>query len=59
MIAMVHAGLGDTDRFFEYVDKAYKARDPSQLFLKALPSFAELHLDQRGREQMKKRGLAD
>ena len=59
MIALVHVGLGDKDKTFEYLDKAYEDRDPSQFYLKVLPSFAELHSDPRWTEQLKKRGLAD
>jgi tetratricopeptide (TPR) repeat protein len=59
MIAMVHAGLGNNDKTFEYLDKAYEAPDPLQLYLKVHPFFSELHSDPRWTEQLKKRGLAD
>ena len=56
---MVHAGLGDKNKVFEYLDKAYEVRDPAQYSLKVLPLFSELHSDPRWVEQLKKRGLSD
>ena len=59
MIAMVYSGLGDNDKVFEWLDRAFDVRDPIQFSIKLEPSFAELHSDPRWTEQMKKRGLAD
>jgi TolB-like protein/class 3 adenylate cyclase len=59
MIAGIYAGLGEKDKVFEWLDKAYELHDPFQLYLKFFYWFADLHSDQRWTEQMKKRGLAD
>ena len=58
-IAFVYNGLGDKDKVFEWLDRAYEARDRMQSWIKIQPSFKNLHSDPRWTEQMKKRGLAD
>jgi len=59
MIAQVYVGIGDLDQAFEWLDKAYKIRDATQIFLKEHPAFLDLHSDPRWADQMKKRGLED
>ena len=59
MIAIVYSGMGENDKVFEWLDKAYEERDASQMFLKVYPTFIDLHSDPRWREQLKKRGLVD
>jgi hypothetical protein len=58
MMAIIYAGLGDKDKVFEWLDKAYETRDAAQLWIKIDLPFADLHSDPRWAEQMKKRGLA-
>jgi TolB-like protein/cytochrome c-type biogenesis protein CcmH/NrfG len=58
-IAYVYAGLGDKDKVFEWLDKAYDLRDLVQWLIKVDSIFDDLHSDPRWTEQMKKRGLAD
>ena len=59
MIAIVYSGIGEKDKVFEWLDKAYEERDVTQVFLKVYPTFINLHSDPRWTEQLKKRGLAD
>ena len=59
MIAQVYAGLGEKNKVFEWLDKAYEMRDPFQWTLKPDLFFQSLHSDSRWKEQMKKRGLAN
>ncbi len=56
-IAIVYGGLGDLDRAFEYLDRAY-AEDPGTLtYMRADPSADELKDDPRFDELMQKLGL--
>jgi tetratricopeptide (TPR) repeat protein len=58
MIAGIYAGLGDKDKVFEWLDKAYEAHDTLQWMIRNYYWFTDLHSDARWIEQMKKRGLA-
>ena len=58
-MAEVYNGLGDKDKVFECLDRAYEVRDLIQFWIKVSPLFKNLHSDPRWTEQMKKRGLAD
>ena len=44
---MVHIGLGDTDRAFEWLQKALEARDWQMALLKVEPAFDGLRSDPR------------
>ena len=59
MIAQVYVGLGDKDKAFEWLDKAYEMHDITQIFIKVHFPFADLYSDPRWTEQLRKRGLAD
>ena len=59
MIATIYSGMGETDKVFEWLDKAHEARDATQTFIRVHLPFYDLHSDPRWKEQMKKRGLAD
>jgi adenylate cyclase len=59
LIATVYSGLGEKDKAFEWLDKAYEVQDPWQWALKVDMVFHSLHSDPRWTEQMKKRGLVD
>jgi tetratricopeptide (TPR) repeat protein len=59
LIAQVYCGLGEKDKVFDWLNRAYEERDIEQTFIKTYPSFIDLHSDLRWTEQMKKRGLAD
>jgi adenylate cyclase len=58
MIATVYSGLGEKDKVFEWLDKAYEVREPWQALIKVDIVFHSLHSDPRWTEQLKKRGLA-
>ena len=57
LIAIVYYGLGEKDKVFEWLDKAYETRDITQTWLKAFPPFTDLYSDSRWAEVLKKRGL--
>ena len=59
LIAGVYSGLGDKDRVFEWLDRAYRVQDITQFHIKIDGQFDNLHSDPRWTEQMQKRGLAD
>ena len=58
-IAIIYSGLGDPDKVFEWLNRAYEVQDPWQTMIKMVNIFANFHSDPRWTEQMKKRGLAD
>ena len=49
LVAMVYAALGDKDRAFEWLDKAFEARSPELVLLnvKSNPTFVGLRSDPR------------
>jgi serine/threonine-protein kinase len=47
LLAILYAGIGDGDRAFEWVDKAYEAHDVQVLFLSVEPQFDNLRGDPR------------
>jgi serine/threonine-protein kinase len=59
LIACVYSGLGEKDKVFEWLDRAYEVQDPVQWLIKVDYSFHSLHSDPRWADQMKKRVLAD
>ena len=54
---MVHIGLGDTDRAFEWLDKAFEARDWQMALLKVEPIFDDLRSDPRFAALLERVGL--
>lgn len=56
-IAMVHIGLGDTDRAFEWLQKAFEARDWQMALLKVEPAFDALRSDPRFAALVERVGL--
>jgi TolB-like protein/cytochrome c-type biogenesis protein CcmH/NrfG len=59
MIAIVFSGLGEKDKVFEWLDKAFEERDAINHFIKVEPTFDNLHSDPRWIKLMGKMGLAD
>jgi eukaryotic-like serine/threonine-protein kinase len=55
--AMVHAGLGDKDRAFAYLDSAYQDRSREVMFLKVAPWWDNLRSDPRFQTLLRKVGL--
>jgi serine/threonine protein kinase/tetratricopeptide (TPR) repeat protein len=58
-IAAVHAFRGDTEAAFEWLESAYRERDPGLASMKREPLFLSLHSDPRWGAFLKKMGLED
>lgn len=56
-IAAVYACLGEKDRAFEWLQKAYQERDAQLIELKIEPEFDSLHSDPRFAEMIKQLGI--
>jgi len=56
-VARVYAGLGETDKVFEWLDKAYTERDMSLIYINCELEFAEVRSDPRFNILLKKIGL--
>ncbi len=52
--ALIYNALGETDKTFEWLEKAYEERDPKMTFLKVGPSWNNLRSEPRFIELMKK-----
>jgi len=57
-IALIYTGLGETDRAFEWLDKAYDDRAFDLQFAKVDPRFETLRSDSRFQKLLKRMGLA-
>jgi hypothetical protein len=55
--AYVHIGLGDTERAFEWLQKAIEARDSQMGVLKVEPAFDALRSDPRFTALVERVGL--
>ena len=55
---MVYAGLGEQDKAFEWLEKAYKDREGRMTILKFAPEFDSLRSDPRYAELIRRVGLA-
>jgi len=51
--------MGEIDKTFEWMDKAYEERDPTMFPIKTVPSHDNLHSDPRWRVFMKKMGFEE
>ena len=56
-LAYVHIGLGETDRAFEWLEKAIEARDWQMAMLKVEPAFDDLRSDPRFAALLERVGL--
>ena len=56
-IAVIYLGLGDKDRAFEWLGKAYEERSPDLMWLKVDPSYDPVRSDPRFIQLLKKVGL--
>jgi len=56
-IALVYVGLGDKDRAFEWLERAYAERSPKLVYLKVEPQLDPLRSDPRFATLMTKMGL--
>ncbi len=58
-IAMVYAGLGETDKVFEWLEKAYDEHDCGLIDFIGNPHLKHLHSDKRYKALQKKMGLPE
>lgn len=58
VMALIYTGLGDKDHAFEWLDKAYEARDNSLIYLKVEPSLDPLRSDPRFADLLRRMNLA-
>jgi adenylate cyclase len=56
-IALIYMGLGNTDKTFEWLEKAYEEHNPGLTWIKAYPQFLSLHSEPRWTALLKKMGL--
>jgi tetratricopeptide (TPR) repeat protein len=54
--AIIHFGLGNLEKTFEFLDKAYKSRNGSMLFLRS-PLWSEIHSHPKFKELIAKIGV--
>jgi TolB-like protein len=55
--AMIHALIGEPDAAFEWLDKAYEARDPALICVRQFPDFESLHEDSRFADLLRRIGV--
>lgn len=53
----LYASLGEQDRAFEWLEKAYLARDSGLFFMRAMPLYEPLHKDPRFKDMLHRIGL--
>ena len=53
-IAIIHAGLGEKDQAFEWLEKAYEARELGMIFLKVDPTLDPLRSDARFQDLLRR-----
>lgn len=56
-IALIHIGLGDADRAFRWLERAYDERAPQLIWLKVDPIFDPLRSDPRFTRLLRRMGL--
>ena len=57
-LGLIHAGLGDHDKFFEYLYRAYEERSPVLPWLKIYPEYDAMRSDPRYDELLRRLNLA-
>jgi tetratricopeptide (TPR) repeat protein len=57
-VAAIHAALGDSDRAFEWLEKAYEERSEYLIWIKVHPMMESLRSDPRFQDLLKKMNLA-
>jgi tetratricopeptide (TPR) repeat protein len=58
-IAVIYTGLGDKDKAFEWLEKAYEERDPRLYPIKVIPRLESLHSDPRFTALLRRMGLEE
>lgn len=57
LLALLHLGIGEKEKVFEYLDRAYDERDTYMTFIKVDPEFRPIHSDQRFKAILRKMNL--
>jgi tetratricopeptide (TPR) repeat protein len=57
LLAAIYGNLGEYDEAFDWLEEAYKIRDPKLCYLRVYPTFGSLRSDPRYKEMLKKVGL--
>ena len=57
--AKIHAGLGNKDEAFAWLEKAYAERESRMEFIKTDPNYDSLHSDPRFQEMLRRLNLGD
>jgi len=58
-IALIYTGLGENDRAFEWLQKAYEERSSRLVWLKVVPEVDSLRADPRFQDLLRRVGLSD
>ncbi|MBI1732929.1 MAG: tetratricopeptide repeat protein [Gammaproteobacteria bacterium] len=58
-LAAIHSGLGDADRCFEYLDRAFRLRSRSMAWLNVMKEFAPVRSDPRFTDLVRRIGIPD
>jgi hypothetical protein len=53
-VALIHAGLGEKDQAFEWLERAYEERDKGLLFLRIDPPLDPLRSDPRFQDLLRR-----
>jgi stress-induced morphogen len=56
---LVYAALGDADRAFEFLQRAFEGHDEDLPYVAIEPAFDKLHADRRYKELLRKMRLPD
>ena len=56
-VAFIYFGLGETNKLFEWLEKAYEERDCNLIYITVPPPFDPLRSDPRYQQLLKKMGL--
>jgi hypothetical protein len=54
---LIYAALGECDRAFEWMEKAYAARDSGLFFIRVMPLYDPLRADDRFGEMLRRLGI--
>ena len=54
---LIHAGLGEIDQAFEWLERAYQARDPKLPYVNVHPRWDGLRADPRFGDLLRRMGL--
>jgi hypothetical protein len=58
-VALIHAGLGEKDQAFEWLERAYEERDGGMRYLKVAPELDPLRSDPRFEDLVRRMNFPD